>query len=53
MKAPAAVLLLASLMIQPAADLSAQMRDPEIGAPAPSFTLPDDGGQEHSADFDG
>jgi peroxiredoxin len=48
-------LFVATLIALPATEgLDAQMQDPEIGAPAPSFTLPDTYGQEHSlADYEG
>lgn len=48
MKVLVAALSLALLVVPANTDLSAQMKDPEIGAPAPAFTLPDDHGQEHS-----
>ena len=48
MKAAAPAFFLALLAFQKPADLPAQMQDPEVNAPAPAFTLPDDHGQEHS-----
>lgn len=41
-------LLLAALGLITTDSLSAQMQDPDIGAPAPAFTLPDSHGKVHS-----
>jgi cytochrome oxidase Cu insertion factor (SCO1/SenC/PrrC family) len=48
-------LALAGILVLTGADSgSCQMRDPEIGAPAPAFTLPDTHGSEHNlADYAG
>jgi len=43
-----AFLIIGALVTPATADLSAQMQDPEIGAAAPTFTLPDTYGEEHS-----
>jgi peroxiredoxin len=49
-----ALVFLAAFPLAPASDLAAQMQDPEIGAAAPAFALPDTYGNEHSlADFSG
>jgi len=48
MRALTAFLILGALSASATANLSAQMRDPEIGAAAPTFTLTDTNGQEHS-----
>ena len=47
-------LALTALLLVPPADAFGQMEDPEIGAPAPAFTLPDTYGNEHSlSDYQG
>jgi cytochrome oxidase Cu insertion factor (SCO1/SenC/PrrC family) len=48
MRVVAALLSLSLLAIPFDADASAQMQDPEIGAPAPAFTLPDTDGNQHA-----
>ncbi len=48
MRVLAALLLFGILGLPQVSDLSAQMQDPEIGAAAPGFTLPDTQGKEHS-----
>ncbi|MBT8396279.1 MAG: redoxin domain-containing protein [Gemmatimonadetes bacterium] len=48
MRVVAALLLFGLPMLAPASDLSGQLQDPEIGAPSPTFTLPDTDGREHS-----
>ena len=54
MKALPAALFLAIVALFHPTDLSAQMQDPEIGSPAPAFTLPDADGTDHSlADYAG
>jgi hypothetical protein len=54
MKVAATVLMFSVLALLPGNDVAAQMQDPEIGAPAPTFTLPDTYGNEHSlSDYQG
>ncbi len=54
MRVSVAVFVLAAFALAPDSDLAGQLQDPEIGAPAPAFTLPDTYGNEHSlADFAG
>lgn len=48
MRVVAALLSLSLLALPFDADASAQMQDPEIGAPAPAFTLPDTDGNQHA-----
>jgi hypothetical protein len=48
MRALSALLFLCVIALPAPTDISAQMQDPEIGATAPSFTLPDSYGNDHS-----
>jgi len=54
MRALIALFFIGALALPANSDLTAQMQDPEIGAAAPAFTLPDTYGEEHSlSDFAG
>jgi hypothetical protein len=54
MRALSILLLFGAGIILLSTDVSAQMQDPEIGAPAPAFTLTDSDGNEHSlSDYEG
>jgi peroxiredoxin len=54
MRTLTALVLAGALALSAADMLSAQMQDPDIGAPAPAFTLPDTYGKEHSlSDYSG
>ena len=54
MRVLSALIVLAAVALPPSTDLAAQMEDPEVGAAAPEFTLPDTYGNEHSlSDFAG
>jgi peroxiredoxin len=48
MRLPRIILMLAVLGLFATSATHAQMQDPEIGAPAPAFTLPDSHGKVHS-----
>lgn len=50
----AASILLLSFLVLPMASVQGQMQDPEIGAPAPGFALPDTYGNQHAlSDYQG
>ena len=54
MRVLVALLFLGALAPPATIDLSAQMQDPEVGADAPAFTLPDSYGNDHSlSDYSG
>lgn len=54
MRVLVAPFFLAAFALAPNSHIAGQLQDPEIGAPAPAFTLPDTYGMEHSlADFSG
>jgi hypothetical protein len=48
MRVLSALTVLTALSLPASTDLTAQMQDPEIGAAAPAFTLPDTYGNDHS-----
>ena len=48
MRVLASLLVMVALSVPASTDLMAQMQDPEIGADAPAFTLPDTHGNDHS-----
>ncbi|MGD2122220.1 MAG: thioredoxin family protein [Gemmatimonadota bacterium] len=54
MRIMVALFFLTALAAAPASHAAGQMQDPEIGAAAPAFTLPDTYGNEHSlSDYSG
>ena len=54
MKVLAALVVVWALALPNSSEVAAQMQDPEIGAPAPAFTLPDTHGNDHSlSDYEG
>ncbi len=54
MRVFSALMVIWALALPTSPELTAQMQDPEIGAAAPAFTLPDSDGNDHSlSDYEG